>query len=277
MHPPFAEKADDSHGDADDESVRCRPTKKSLATAALSLAEIPKGWPRSIKQAYISSADEESNDTDADAYLLKANKHAPNRAGRGTDADHSDQEGCQSESDDRLPQKSLGKSVRVEAAMISPKIDSASEDQLMVDLVKKVSHYRKASAAGKARMPTAQVAKGSEDEIGGHTTTKADHWSTQVGAGQQARGFGPHSTHRGLEHLHASTVPAVQNKAPRKTRAKRNASAMVPDQSPKKTKTTGSATRLLSDAPAKCTGSNVNNALGTRLWQKPKRYATMCS
>jgi hypothetical protein len=100
MHPPFAEEADDSHGDADDENMRHRLTKKSLATAALSLAEIPKGWLRSIKWAYISSADEESNDTDADASLLKANKHAPNRPGRGTDADHSDQEGCQSESDD---------------------------------------------------------------------------------------------------------------------------------------------------------------------------------
>jgi hypothetical protein len=58
MHPPFAEEADDSHGDADDKSMRCRLTKKPSATAALSHAEIPKGWPRSIKQAYVSSANE---------------------------------------------------------------------------------------------------------------------------------------------------------------------------------------------------------------------------
>jgi hypothetical protein len=100
MHPPFAEEANDSDGDTDDESMRHRLTKMSSATAALSLAKIPKGWPRSIKRAYVSSAAEESNDTDADASLPKANKHAPNRAGRGTDADHGDQEGRQSESDD---------------------------------------------------------------------------------------------------------------------------------------------------------------------------------
>jgi hypothetical protein len=37
--------------------------------------------------------------------------------------------------------------------MISPKIDSASEDRLMVDLVKKVSHYRKHLLQGRPACP----------------------------------------------------------------------------------------------------------------------------
>jgi hypothetical protein len=135
-------------------------------------------------------------------------------------------------------------------------------------------HYSKTTgiccAKVKVPVPWSDIMKGQSRFI--WPTCPLRRWP-RVGAGQQAHGFGPHSTHQGLEHLHASPAPAVQNQAPRKTRAKRNASAMVPDQSPKKTKTTRSATRLLSDAPAKCTRSNVNNALGTRLWQKPKRYA----
>ncbi|KAG0695112.1 hypothetical protein DFH29DRAFT_1005756 [Suillus ampliporus] len=69
MHPPISEESDDS--DADDEGVHPRLTKKSSATAALSLAELAKDQPRLRRQAYISSADEESSETDADVFPPK--------------------------------------------------------------------------------------------------------------------------------------------------------------------------------------------------------------
>ncbi|KAG1852522.1 hypothetical protein F4604DRAFT_1686626 [Suillus subluteus] len=213
MHPPVGEEADDSDSDADDEGMRPRPTKKSSATAALSQAGIPKARPRSIRRAYISSADEESNNTDADVSLPKVKKCAPNRVGKGTNAKCSDQVGRQSESDNRLPPKSLRKRVRVEPAIISTETDSVPEDRPIVDLVRKVSCHRKPSAVGRTGMLTAQVTEGSEDESHGRTATKAGHQSTQAHhAGQQARGFGPHSTRRGLEHLRAS--PPVQDQRP---------------------------------------------------------------
>ncbi|KAG1725163.1 uncharacterized protein EDB91DRAFT_1254901 [Suillus paluster] len=86
MHPPVGKESDDSDGDADNEAVQPMLTKKSRTTVALSLPGHPKGRPRSIKRAYISSADEESSDADAEL---------------------SDQVGCQSESDDRPPRMSL--------------------------------------------------------------------------------------------------------------------------------------------------------------------------
>ncbi|KAG0692661.1 hypothetical protein DFH29DRAFT_882185 [Suillus ampliporus] len=251
MHPPVGEESDD--GDADDK---------------------------------------ESSETDADVSPpKKVVKHAPKHVGNSTNPDRSDLVGHQSESDDRPPPKSLGNTVRVEPATILPQIDLANEDRPMIDSVRKVCHGEKPSGAGKTPMPTAQVTEESQDESHDGTETRAGNQSPQAHhAGQHARGFGPHSTRCGLEHLRAST--AVLDRAPKKTRATRDASPAVQDWSvkkttratrdaspavhnrlPKKTRVTRSVPDRLSDAPAKCTRSKVDNSLGARPWQKPKRYA----
>ncbi|KAG1726510.1 uncharacterized protein EDB91DRAFT_1086744 [Suillus paluster] len=207
----------------------------------------PKGRPRSIKRAYISSTDEESSDADAEL---------------------SDQVGRQSESDDQPPPMSLVKSIRVEPATILPQTDLAHKDRPIVDL----------------------ATEGSEDEdCGSSATNTGYHFPGVHHAGQHAHGFGPHSTCRGLEHIQAS--PAAKVRAPNKTRATRDASLsvkarsprktgatadaslVVQDRLPKKTRATQSAAYPLSDAPAKRTRSKVDDLLGARPWQKPKRYA----
>ncbi|KAG1721477.1 uncharacterized protein EDB91DRAFT_1088442 [Suillus paluster] len=277
MHPPVGKESDDSDGDANNKGVQPMLTKKSQTTAALSIK-----WP------YISSADEESSNTNADVSLPKqVKKHAPNHVGTGANAELSDQVRHQSESDDQPPPMSLGKSVRVEPATILPRTDRAHQDRPIVD---PGNYNSKPAAAGKTHMPTAQATEGSEDESCDSSATNTGYHSSQVHhAGQHAHGFSPHSTCWGLEHIHAS--PAVKVPAPnktkttgdvslsvkarslRKTRATTDASPAVKDQSLKKTRATRSAAYPLSDAPAKRTRSKVDDLLGTRPRQKPKRYA----
>ncbi|KAG2085282.1 uncharacterized protein F5147DRAFT_782115 [Suillus discolor] len=91
MHSPIGEDSDDSDADADDEGLWPRPTTKSSATAALSSAGLPKRPTRFIKQAHVSSADEESNNTDAYVSLPKVRKDAPDCVGKGAITEHSDQ------------------------------------------------------------------------------------------------------------------------------------------------------------------------------------------
>ncbi|KAG2116992.1 uncharacterized protein F5147DRAFT_768379 [Suillus discolor] len=80
MRAPVSKESDDSNGDADDEGMWPMPTKKSSAAAAPSPAGVPKVRPRFIKRAHVSSANEESDKTDADVPLPKVNKHAPYHA-----------------------------------------------------------------------------------------------------------------------------------------------------------------------------------------------------
>lgn len=121
MHGPVSKESDDSNGDADDEGMWPMPTKNSSAGA-------PKGRPRVIKRAHISSTDEESDKTDADVPLPKVNKHAPYRVGKGANATRGDPVGSPSESDDQPVPKSFSKRVRTRPAIISPQTDSAYED-----------------------------------------------------------------------------------------------------------------------------------------------------
>ncbi|KAG2115893.1 uncharacterized protein F5147DRAFT_769298 [Suillus discolor] len=290
MRAPVSKESDDSNGDADDEGMWPMPTKKSLAAAAPSPAGVPKVRPRFIKRAHVSSADEESDKTDADVPLPKVNKHAPYRVRKGANATRGDLVGHPSESDDQPAPKSIGKRVRTWPAIISPRTDSAYEDRPIIDLVRQVSHDRGAYAAGKTCMPVAQVTEGSEDESCSHIGTKARYEpACSHHTAQQVRGFGPHSTRQGLEHIRTSPVvpdqtlkktraardvlPAVNNRLPRKTTAPRERSPAINDQSAKKTKVTKSAACSIPDAPAKSTRSKVDNALGTQIRQKPKRYA----
>ncbi|KAG2057626.1 hypothetical protein BDR06DRAFT_969386 [Suillus hirtellus] len=235
MHPPVGEESHHSDSDADDEGMWPRPTKKSSAAAAPSLARVPKGRPRFINRAHVSSTDEESDVTDADVSQPKVSTHAPGHLWKGTNADHSDQ--------------SLGKRARIEPAIHTPSTESAHNDQPM------------------AR----------------HQPTCGHH------PGPQARGFGPHSTHQGLEHLSIST--ARQDQEQKKTRVAREALLVVNDWLAKKTKAVGDvllavnawlpkkakaaklAAQSLSDTPAKSTRSQADNGLGARIRQKPKKYA----
>ncbi|KAG2116991.1 uncharacterized protein F5147DRAFT_648609 [Suillus discolor] len=139
-------------------------------------------------------------------------------------------------------------------------------------------------------MPIAQVTEGSEDESCSHIGMKARYQPARSHhTAQQVHGFGPHSTRQGLEHIRTSpavpdqtlkktraardVLPAVNNRSPRKTTAPRERSLAINDRSAKKTKVTKSVACSIPDAPAKSTRSKVDNALGTRIRQKPKRYA----
>ncbi|KAG1783198.1 hypothetical protein EV702DRAFT_1191630 [Suillus placidus] len=66
MHSPVAE---DSDGDADDESPRIRPTRKPSATTTSSLTLIPNGQLTSNKRPHDSSTEDESDKTRAEASL----------------------------------------------------------------------------------------------------------------------------------------------------------------------------------------------------------------
>ncbi|KAG1819023.1 uncharacterized protein BJ212DRAFT_1479151 [Suillus subaureus] len=96
----------------------------------------------------------------------------------------------------------------------------------------------KPSASAKTTMLAAQIAEGSDDETPSSVATKA-----------------------------------VQDRAPKKTKAVRAASPVLQDWSPKKTRVTWLVANLLSDATARHTRSKANNSLGARPRQKPKRYA----
>ncbi|KAG1866911.1 hypothetical protein F4604DRAFT_1682727 [Suillus subluteus] len=65
MCSPVAE--DESDGDADDESTSARLTRKPSATTTSSLTSIPKGRLRSTKRPYISSTEDDSDRTEAEA------------------------------------------------------------------------------------------------------------------------------------------------------------------------------------------------------------------
>ncbi|KAG1720608.1 uncharacterized protein EDB91DRAFT_1088767, partial [Suillus paluster] len=138
--------------------------------------------------------------------------------------------------------------------------------------------------------PKDPATEGSEDEDCGGSATNTGYHSPGVHhAGQHAHGFGPHSTRRGLEHIQAPPAAkvrasnktratgdaslSVKARLPRKTGATADASPAAQDQSLKKTRVTRSAAYPLSDAPAKRTRSKVDDSLGTRPQQKPKRYA----
>ncbi|KAG2138394.1 hypothetical protein DEU56DRAFT_755946, partial [Suillus clintonianus] len=113
----------------------------------------------------------------------------------------------------------------------------------------------------KTSQPAAQIAEGSEDETPNGIATKASH---------HARGFGPHSARRGLEHLRTPT--AERDQVPKKTKAVRAASPTEEDRSPKKTRVTRSAAKSVDDAPAQRTRSKADTSLGPRARQKPQRY-----
>ncbi|KAG1797139.1 uncharacterized protein HD556DRAFT_1441294 [Suillus plorans] len=306
MHSPVGEGSDGSDADADDEGLWPRPTAKSSAATALSSVRLPKRPPRFIKRAHIGSADEDSNNTDAS-----------NRVEKDAITAHSDQVGRESESDDRPRPKSLRKRATIEPAIISLPTDFAQMGRPVVELVRKVTHNRQATTAGRTGMPIEQVTEGSADESGGNTAPKADYDASGAHhCGQHIRSFGPHSTRRGMEHLLATPVandrltkktkatrnispavndglpkksfatrdrspavndwlpsPAVNDRLPKKSLAARDRSPAVNDRSPKKTKATRSAARSLSDAPARSTRSKIDNGLGARIRQKPKRYA----
>ncbi|KAG2098277.1 uncharacterized protein F5147DRAFT_656157 [Suillus discolor] len=145
MHPPVGEESEESDGDADDEGMWPRPTKASLATTALSLVGIAKQQPRLIKRVHVSSAEEESNNTDAGVSCSKVNARAPDCARQWANAQYSDQVGHQSESDDQPLPKSLGKRVRIEPAIVTPSTDSTNEDQPMDHVPCKTGATRDAS------------------------------------------------------------------------------------------------------------------------------------
>ncbi|KAG1797935.1 hypothetical protein EV424DRAFT_1352665 [Suillus variegatus] len=211
--------------------------------------------------------DEESNNTDA-----------PYCVGKDAIREHSDQVGCKSESDDQLQPKSLRKRVTIKAAIISLPTDLAQMGRLVVELVRKVIHYKQATTAGKTGMPTRQVTKGSADESGGNTVPKAGYNASGAHhTGQHICSFGPHSTRRGMEHLATPAVndqstkktkatkdvlPVVNDRLPKKLLAARDRSPAVNDQLPKKTKATRSAACSPSDAPARSTRSKIDNRLG---------------
>ncbi|KAG1801760.1 hypothetical protein EV424DRAFT_1351885 [Suillus variegatus] len=289
MHPPVSEESQESDGDADDEGMWPRPTKTSSATTALPLFGITEHQPRFIKRVHISSADEASDNTDADLSHPKVNVHTHNHARKGANARYSEHMGRQSDSDDWPPPKILGKRVRIEPAIVAPSTDSANEDRLMLGLARQVGRDQKAIVSGETRMPTAQETEGSDDASVGHAAAKARYKSTRAHAGQKACGFGPHSTCQGLEHIRTSTTGrdqppsktgatedaslVVGHQPLKKTKATRYVSPAVNNRSPNKTQAARSAARLLSDAPAKSTRSKVDNALGARIRHKPKRYA----
>ncbi|KAG1807074.1 hypothetical protein EV424DRAFT_1350789 [Suillus variegatus] len=289
MHPPVGEESQESDGDADDEGMWPRPTKTSSATMALPLFGITERQPRFIKRVHVSSADEASDNTNADVSPSKVNVRAPDHARKGANAQYSEHMGRQSDSDNRPPPKILGKRVRIEPAIVTLSTDSANEDRLMLGSARQVGHDKKAIVAGKTLIPTAPETEGSDDASVGHTAAKARYQSTRAHAGQQARGFGPHSTRQGLKHIRTSTAgqdqlpsntgatkdasPVVDHQPPKKTKATQYISPAVKNQSLNKTKAARLAAWSLSDAPVKSTRSKVDNALGARIRHKPKKYA----
>ncbi|KAG2080326.1 uncharacterized protein F5147DRAFT_813230 [Suillus discolor] len=235
MHSPVGEGSDGSDGDADDEGLWPRPTTKSSANAALSSARLPKRPPRFIKQAPIGSANEESNNTDA-----------PERVEKDAMTAHSDRVGCELESDDRPRPKSLRKRATIEPAIISLPTDFAQMGRPVVELVRKVTHNRQATTAGKTGMPTEQVTKGSVDESGGNTAPKAGYDASGAHhGGQHIRSFGPHSTRRGMEHLLAT--PAANDQSTKKTKATRNILPAENDRLPRKLLATRARSPALND------------------------------
>lgn len=65
----YSSVADDGDGDGDDESPRTRPTRKPLVTTTSSLTSISNGWLKSKKRPHISSTEDKSNKTNAEASL----------------------------------------------------------------------------------------------------------------------------------------------------------------------------------------------------------------
>ncbi|KAG1903868.1 uncharacterized protein F5891DRAFT_1184813 [Suillus fuscotomentosus] len=173
MHPPVGEESQESDGDADNEGMWPRPTKTSSATMALPPFDITKRQPRFIKRVHVSSANEASDNTDADLSCPNVNVRAPDHARKGANAQYSEHMGHQSDSDDWPPPKIFRKRVRIEPAIVAPNTDSANEDLLMLGSARQVGRDKKAIVMGKARMPTAQETEGSDDASVGHTAAKA--------------------------------------------------------------------------------------------------------
>ncbi|KAG0693558.1 hypothetical protein DFH29DRAFT_881369 [Suillus ampliporus] len=268
MHPPVGEESDEW------------PTKRSSATAALSPAGLAKDRPRLIRRAYISSADEESSETDADVSPpKKVVNHAPKHVGNSANADRSDLVGHQSESDDRPLPKSLGKTVRVEPATILPHIDLANEDRPMIDSVRKALKQGPEISLLKLIMLASMLRDSAHiplivvSNIFVHPQWYWTGHQRRLGLTRDAslvvQDRAPKKTRATRD-----ASPVVQDRSPKKTtRATRDASLAVHDRSPKKTRVTRLVADQLSNAPAKRTRSKVDNSLGARPWQKPKRYA----
>ncbi|KAG1720611.1 hypothetical protein EDD22DRAFT_962785 [Suillus occidentalis] len=102
-----------SDGDADDESPTTRQRREPSATTTLSLTLFPKGWLRSTKRPYVSSAEDEPDNTEAEASPLTTTK-------------------CH-QGDQSVP-TILGKRVRghedqTKASLPAPKVSQASHDE----------------------------------------------------------------------------------------------------------------------------------------------------
>ncbi|KAG2030731.1 hypothetical protein BDR03DRAFT_1016834 [Suillus americanus] len=74
MRSPVAKNESDR--DADDESPRARHTRKPSATATSALTAIPKALERSTKRPYVSSSEDESNNTNSETSSLHVKRHA---------------------------------------------------------------------------------------------------------------------------------------------------------------------------------------------------------
>ncbi|KAG1843426.1 hypothetical protein C8R48DRAFT_780723 [Suillus tomentosus] len=235
MHSPVGEGSDGSDGDADDEGLWPRPTTMSAANAARSSAILPKRPLRFIKQAPIGSADDESSNT-----------NAPEPVEKDAMTAHSDRVGRELESDDRPRPKSLRKRATIEPAIISLPTDFAQMGRPVVELVRKVTHNRQATTAGKTGMPTEQVTEGSVDGSGGNTAPKAGYDASGANhGGQHIRSFGPHSTRWGMEHLLAT--PAANDQSTKTTKATRNILPTENDRLLRKSPTTRARSPALND------------------------------
>ncbi|KAG1900407.1 uncharacterized protein F5891DRAFT_980356 [Suillus fuscotomentosus] len=147
MHAPVSKESDDSNSDADDEGMWLMPTKTSSAAAAPSPAGVPKGG--------------------LDVPLPKGKVQMQHKV---TQWDAS-----QSQMTDWLP-RALALARESELSLPSSHPEQTwhmIEDRPIMDLVRKVSHDRRAYVAGNTCMPAAQVTEGSEDESYGHIAMKA--------------------------------------------------------------------------------------------------------
>ncbi|KAG1814384.1 uncharacterized protein BJ212DRAFT_1482119 [Suillus subaureus] len=153
MCPPVGAGSDDSDGNADDESVGPRPTRQALATSTNSQPSSPNHWPsplvkgrlRPTKRPCISSAEEESRESDADDHVGNAETTAANSR----------------------------QTIRVESTTSSTRLALAHDARPMVHSAGSISHPSKPSASAKTTMLAAQIAKGSDNETPSGVATKA--------------------------------------------------------------------------------------------------------
>ncbi|KAG1776913.1 hypothetical protein EV702DRAFT_1197938 [Suillus placidus] len=235
MHSPVAE---DSDGDADDESPRTRPTRKPSATTTSSLTSIPNGRLTSNKRPYDSSTEDESDKTRAEASppAVKQRHHG-----------HTDAEVTYMP-DDRPVPKSVGTHAR------------GQEDQ------SSVSHQQKP--------PTAKtiVSAGHRSTEAGRGTRSFGPSSAQRGMethrGLEHLGASQKVQAQALRRTRAAQDVSlvVQETQAKKVTAPR-------ERLPRKAKSAKLAAGGPSDAPAKGTRSKADNSHAIRTQEKPKRYA----